>query len=514
MLPWLLFAFALVIVINLVAGGTTYLTSSAMRTVSDFATAVRQVDSTILRYYNAIVYPFVTFLIVSYAAPLLRYAWRGAPQPAPVEVRQRALSAPLVIAMITFAPWLVSLAMFPLITLYLFERWSLELMSQQILSPLVNGFLAATTSYFLLEAVFRHGVVPRVFGTARLLDVPGVWSLGVRGRLALYVIAVAFLPLFTMLGLARGAADRIAAGVQISRVVQLLEFASLGTFVVYVTLGVLLTFLIARWLTGPLQSVAAALREIERGGLEVDVPMTSDDEVGRVEDGVNKMAAALRDNQRILQTFGRIVEPTIRDRLLSGDLPREGELRPATILFCDLRDFTAFTERSRPEEVVATLNAFFSAMTAVVREQGGFVDKFIGDALLVVFGLFDEDDGRRGAHAAVRCGLAMEERLAELNRARRAAGEGALGIAGSVHTGDVLAGIIGADDRHEFTVIGDAVNVAARLLQVAKDRDWDFVLSGATYDRALADGFDGPAQRGGFAELRGRREKVEVVQLG
>src|SRR5262249_59139158 len=172
--------------------------------------------------------------------------------------------------------------------------------------------------------------------------------------------------------------------------------------------------------------------------------------------GVKGMVETVRDRERILQPFGRVVEPSVRDRLLAGDVGGSGELRWASILFCDLRGFTRMAERTPPTEVVATLNEFFTLMTAWVRECGGFVDKFIGDALLVVFGLFDADGttaGRAGAAAAVRCALGMHERLAALNAARATRGLTSLTVSVGIHSGEVLAGTIGASDRPEAEAV-------------------------------------------------------------
>ena len=217
-----------------------------------------------------------------------------------------------------------------------------------------------------------------------------------------------------------------------------------------------------------------------------------------------------------MQTFGRIVDPSVRDRLLGGQLRLGGELRHASVLICDLRGFTAFAEQEPPDVVVATLNEFFTVMTAWVRECGGFVDKFIGDAMLVVFGLFEPDGGSPGAGAAeaVRCATGIGERLGELNRLRAASRRSPLAVSGGIHSGEVLAGTIGAAERHEYTVIGDTVNVAARLQELCKERGTAFLVSAATYDAAQARGFPGTAHAPETVTLRGRIEPISILRLG
>jgi adenylate cyclase len=225
------------------------------------------------------------------------------------------------------------------------------------------------------------------------------------------------------------------------------------------------------------------------------------------------LAGALRDRERILSAFGRVVEPAIRDRLLTGELHGTGAIRFVTVLFVDLRGFTSMAERAAPGEVVSTLNEFFSMVSAWVRQCGGYVDKYIGDAALAVFGLFDDGEDARagGAASAVRCALGVRERLDALNATRERAGKPTLAMTLAVHSGDVVAGTIGASERHEYTVIGDTVNVAARLLQVAKDLEEGVVVS--TVARDLAENAGVVIAKGASERvvLRGRREPVEYV---
>jgi adenylate cyclase len=340
--------------------------------------------------------------------------------------------------------------------------------------------------------------------------------------LLFFLLAVAFLPLFTMLGLIRAAAVRLEGGMDAVELLANLTSAAESTFLVYVVLGLWLTLILARSQTRPLEQAAKALRRIRDGDLDVDLRSASADEIGRMEDGVHELAATLRDRERILRTFGRIVDPVVRDHLLSGRYDSGGETLEATIMFCDLRGFTAMSENREPAEVVATINQFFTLMTDEVRRHGGFVDKFIGDALLVVFGLFSKepieegDEGgtaTAGADAAVRAGLAMRKLVGESGRASRGAQAPRLEISVAIHTGRVVAGMIGSADRHEYTVIGDTVNVAARLERVCKERGGGIVASTTTWQRARRAGVTATVVVEDTAELAGRREPVGYVVL-
>lgn len=510
---WFILGAGIALFANSLAVFTSTLTATLMGGVSEFARTVRAHDRILVFYFNLVAFPVPTAIVIAYLWPIIVYFRCTTAELPSLRVQRRVISAPLFLASMGLIPWLLGCLFFPLMTAYQFGHWSPELMSQQVLSPLVSGFLAATISYLLVDWLFRRRVVPHVFPSGHIAEVPGAIALGVRARLLAFLLAVAFMPLFTVLGLVRAAAVRVQAGYSVDTVVPILTRASEITFLVYVGLGIALTLVLARTLTKPVGDVVAALRRVQAGDLTARVQVTSSDEVGVLEDGVNTMVAALREKEHILQTFGRIVEPLVRDRLLSGELRLGGELRTASVLFCDLRGFTALAEHMPPTDVVATLNDFFTVMTGWVRECGGFVDKFIGDAVLVVFGLFESDTHAaqtEGAAAAMRCGVGMRAQLVELNTRRVAAGQTPLVVAVSIHTGEVLAGRIGAEDRHEYTVIGDTVNVAARLQQFAKELGHNLLVSETTYELARARGMATPVTMQDSVSLRGRSEPVRV----
>ena len=509
---WLILVVLIAIGANVLATSMTGVTVGLMGSMTERAVTVRSHDLMLLPYFLGLVYPAATVASGVYLWPILRFFNHGCVQPASPLVQRRTVNAPLVIAAIGFLPWLISATAFPIATVVHFGGWAPELASQQVVSPLVNGFLAATVIYLVLDWLFRAMVVPHVFPHGRLAEVAGALALGVRGRLVVFLLAVAFTPLFTVLGLIRAATAHVATGASANEVLAALTRASQITFAVYVALGLGFTLLLARTLTRPLAAAAAALRRIQRGELDTRLQPSASDEVGVLEDGVNAMAATLQERDRILQTFGRVVEPAVRDVLLAGELHLGGELRRATVLFSDLRGFTALAERMTPGEVVVTLNQYFSTMAEWVRGCGGFVDKFMGDAMLVVFGLFAPGDAAGGgaAAAAIRCALGMQERLVALNAERHAAGEWPLAISIGVDSGEVLAGTIGAEDRLEYTVIGDTVNVAARLQEVAKQRGTQLLVSETAYQLACACGTPPPLMALDTVPLRGRRGAVRV----
>jgi len=200
----------------------------------------------------------------------------------------------------------------------------------------------------------------------------------------------------------------------------------------------------------------------------------------------------------------------VRDRLIAGGEASRGETRTATVVFLDLAGFTGISEGLPPEKIVSLLNLYFEAATSCVEAEGGLVNKFIGDGVLAVFGVPADLPG--DASAAIAALRALERKMGEINL--RLAREGApeLRFRAGVHRGEVLAGVVGSRKRLEYTVIGDAVNVASRLEQLGKERGHAVIVSEATA-AALGAGERAGLTSLGEVTIRGRREAVTVYAL-
>jgi adenylate cyclase len=199
---------------------------------------------------------------------------------------------------------------------------------------------------------------------------------------------------------------------------------------------------------------------------------------------------------------------TVMDHLLKGRLELGGETRVVTILFCDIRGFTSISERMGAQSLVKLLNEFFTAMVTILMEEDAVVDKYIGDAIMAVFGapISKPDDPLRAVRAAVR----MRDALTSLNAdlATRGIPEMRMGI--GIHTGEVVAGNIGSNARMEYTVIGDAVNLASRLESATKDLDASILVSEDTY--ALVRDQVSAVERGELP-IRGRDRPVLAYEV-
>ena len=220
-----------------------------------------------------------------------------------------------------------------------------------------------------------------------------------------------------------------------------------------VAAGLLATWLVARSIADPLTSVRRALNDIERGDLRARVTVDDGSEVGLLQSGFNTMAAGLADRERLREVFGRHVGEDVARNALDRDGPAlGGEVREVAVLFVDLIGSTSMVARWAPTEVVARLNAFFAVVVDVAARHGGWVNKFEGDAALVVFGApADHPDAAGAALAAAR---ELRHRLHVLPGVDAGIG---------VSAGEAVAGNIGAEERFEYTVIGGPVNEASRL---------------------------------------------------
>ncbi|HYF24943.1 MAG TPA: adenylate/guanylate cyclase domain-containing protein [Baekduia sp.] len=269
------------------------------------------------------------------------------------------------------------------------------------------------------------------------------------------------------------------------------------TILVSFTISFELALLVLRSILEPIQDLQRGTLRVARGDFGTRVPVLGSDEVGRLAGDFNQMARRLEERERLHEAFGAFVAPELADRVLAEGTVLEGEEVEVTVLFLDIRGFTAFAEHTSAREVVQRLNDFYDRVVPILHRHGGHANKFVGDGLLGVFGAPDRLADH--ADAAVAAALEIARMVRESDTLR-------IGI--GVNSGPVLAGTIGGGGRVEFTVIGDPVNTAARVEALTRETGDDVLITSAT--RALLRADHGPFESRGTVEVKGRREPVEL----
>jgi len=231
----------------------------------------------------------------------------------------------------------------------------------------------------------------------------------------------------------------------------------------------------SRLLADPLRALRSALERVELGELDTSLAVNDASELGQVQAGFNRMVQGLQERDRLRDLFGRHVgEDVAASALERGDVELGGETRDAAVLFVDMIGSTSLAASREPGEVVADLNAFFAIVVDCVSLHGGWVNKFEGDAALCVFGAPSAHPDAAGSALAAARALAarIDRELTGL--------EAGIGVS----AGRVVAGNVGAAERYEYTVIGDPVNEAARLTELAKTEPGRVLASEAAVQQA------------------------------
>ncbi len=267
---------------------------------------------------------------------------------------------------------------------------------------------------------------------------------------------------------------------------------------------------IARSVSRPVLQLAKGTRKIREGDYSHRIRVRTDDEIGLLATAFNQMSEGLAERDQVRDLLGKVVSPAVATELLRKDVTLGGEEREVTVLFSDLRGFTSMCEGRSPHEMLGILNHYFTRMSAIVEAHGGVVDKYVGDAMMALFGapLAGPDDADHAMEAA----LEMSEALAELNREWEAQGGHALMIGIGINTDMVVAGNMGSQTRLNYTVIGDGVNLASRLEALTKTPEYEthIIVSNSTLVKGKG---RYRTRRLGQVAVKGKQMPTEIYAL-
>jgi adenylate cyclase len=250
--------------------------------------------------------------------------------------------------------------------------------------------------------------------------------------------------------------------------------------IIVLNLAILIVYYFSTSLSTPITTLVGATKEIEKGNFRVSVKPTTGDEIGILTESFAEMGRGLEEREKMKDAFGKFVNKEIAEQVLKGEIKLGGERKKATVFFSDIRSFTAISEKLEPEEVVEFLNQYMTRMVNCVNDTKGVVDKYIGDAIMAVWGA--PVSHGNDTENAINGALMMRKELIEFNKGRGGDKKPVIKIGCGFNTGAVLAGQIGSNERMEYTVIGDTVNLASRIEALNKPFGTDILVSTDTYN--------------------------------
>jgi adenylate cyclase len=387
-------------------------------------------------------------------------AWLMAGRAPDAGERELALRQPLQLATIDAVLWALAAALFTALN----AAYSAALGVESGGTILLAGLATCALVYLLAERTLRPvTALALAAGAPARPVVPGVltrtllaWAFGTGiAVLGTGLVAVEFLTR------APTSPRRLAATVLFLSVVALVA-------------GLVTALIAARSIADPVDSVRRGLAEVEAGNVAVEVPVYDGSEVGLLQAGFDRMVSGLRERDQIRDLFGRHVGEDVAREALSRGVKLGGEVREVSVLFVDVISSTTLAATRDPTVVVEMLNRFFALVIDTVTRHGGWVNKFEGDAALCVFGAPTPHPD------AATCALVAARELAAKLRTELSDAQAAIGVS----AGPVVAGNVGGAERFEYTVIGDAVNEAARLTELAKTAASRLLVSEAVIARA------------------------------
>ena len=341
-----------------------------------------------------------------------------------------------------------------------------------------NGIILADND---IKNVMEHTAYQPPAGVKVLGDETVLTQAYVKGGKTYYDIAV------PVLNTAEGHKDKVGevhVGMNqnsITRVVRYVGVAIVLTTVVFLLVGIIGMAVFVTLLVKPIGLLVNGVTAIAGGDFDQKINIKRADELGELTDAFNNMAKSLREKEVIKGAFSKYVTKSVVDRILEhkDGLKLGGEKKVVTIFFSDIRGFTPMSEALSAEQVVHILNEYFTAMTAIIFKYEGTLDKFMGDAIMAVYGApIDYPDH---AERAVLAAVEMSEKMKELQAKWRDEGKKEVNIGIGINTGEVVVGNIGSNERMEYTAIGDNVNLTQRLESVAEKGQ--ILISAATYEK-------------------------------
>src|SRR6266571_2938422 len=428
--------------------------------------------------YNAVIYPIGIWLwlnCVFSLRPVFDRLRRGSmiDSETLARARRRVINLPWFAAAISAAAWLLC------VPIFLGSLWQVQgafdprLFWHLPISFCISAFIAITQTFFLVELASHWGFFPVFFHDARADLMPGVRTLSLRGRGVMWAISAAICPIASLLLLS------FAPGTTGHD----WQWSALFVGTVGIAFGLCSSIMISELVAKPVDQLRAAAQSVARGEFDFHLPSARADEFGLLIGEFNHMLRELKDKEKLRQTFGLHVGKRAAEQILARDPGLSGVEEEITVMFVDIRSWTARASVSAPADVVEVMNDFFRVTVRVVEEEHrGMVNKYLGDGFMAIFGA--GDSGSNHAHDAVAAGRNILSAVKKLNDELAAKGRAPIQIGIGIHCGPAIVGSIGSPQRLEFTAIGNTVNIASRVEGLTKATGRPLLVTAAVRDRS------------------------------
>lgn len=390
-------------------------------------------------------------------------------------VAKKVVNIPIRFSLWGFTGWILFFLVEIIFCVYAKAKFDINLtyiLLSSIIFVVLESIFSFVVSYFVTETVNRSVVLPRLFPEGQVSKIPGVKNFSLNFLFVFFFITVSLFPLIFILS--------SFVSMQINNQLPI-NWNTIKISIVLFLSSIALTIVFMRIITVPLTKLIDGTEKITKGDYSVKVKNISNDEMGLLSDTFNEMTKSLQEKEFMREAFGKVVDPYVRDYLLQGNIALGGENCDVTVMFCDIRNFTAMSENMKPEDVVLLLNKYFTAMEKCISANHGVINKYIGDAIMAIFG--SPVKSQNHALDSYKASYAMKNSLIELNKSFAEKNLPLFDFGIGLHSGNVLAGNIGAEKRMEYTVIGDTVNTASRIGALCKTYKTDLLLSESTVEK-------------------------------
>ena len=389
------------------------------------------------------------------------------------EARRQLIHLPWFAAGICGVAWFLCIPVFLGALLQVQSPLDPRLLWHLPISFCVSGFIAVTHSFFLVELASHWGLFPVFFRDARADRTPNIFTLSLRGRGIMWAVSASICPIASLLLLIFAPRSAAMNG----------QWFAVFVGVVGIAFGIF-TALMLSWLVAkPIDQLRTAADAVAHGKFDVRLGVTRADEFGRLLGEFDHMVRELKGKEKLRQTFGLHVGRRAAEQILARDPGLSGVEEEITVMFVDMRSWTARTSVSAPADVVEVMNDFFRVTVRVVEEEHrGMVNKYLGDGFMAIFGVGDSTSNH--ARDAVAAGREILSPVKKLNDELVARNRAPIQIGIGIHSGPAIVGSVGSPQRLEFTAIGNTVNIASRIEGLTKTTDRQLLVTAAVRDRS------------------------------